>query len=181
MPTVSQIPEFINRYALQCAREICEKPIEYGKGINFTGDKIVQESELFTSGKVSRLDDYEFSNKPKDIFVHNHPQGGLLNFQDILTAWDKKVKKIFASTKDGVSSMDFTTVDGSIEKGYIRSWIISAHGDSLKLLYVLLKCKTETKSECLRNFLGRKLERFAQISGATFENAKWADYKSLNP
>lgn len=176
MPTISQIPEFVNRYAIDCAYQIRAASIEYGKGLDYSGNKIVRESEL-VQGKLSSLY-YDFNNGPKDIFVHNHPKGASLNFTDIALAMQKKVKKIYASTKEGFTAMDFTTMDKSIDIGYLNLWAIAAKGDSQKYLDKSMKEIREANSIFVpfKDFLSRKLEQFVKISGATFEKVKWEDY-----
>lgn len=184
MIRISKIPENINRYAIECARKICNEPVENGKGIDFNLDKIFSESDLFKGEKDHLF--YDFGDNPKDIFVHNHPRNVPLSFNDINTAVEKGIKKIFASTKDSFTSMDFTTINESISKNDIGLWIIDADKKSLNVvkesnskingsnfdlgitLFNILK---------FREYLNGKLQEFAKFSGAIFENVKWSDFK----
>lgn len=187
MPKVSKISDFVNKYATEWAYEISYKPIEYGKGINYRGDKIIRESELMP-GRINGID-YPLAC-PKDIFVHNHVGSGPfyspLNFKDIDMALKIGVKKIFASTIEDFSAMDFTTVPKSLSKNSLRIWVDSANketDDLMKKLNFDKMNELEDIFEIMRNnpklnsYLIEKLKDFAKFSGAIFENIKWIDYK----
>ena len=46
MPSVSKIPQKINRYAIKEAYKIRNLDLEYAKGLDYTLDKITAESKL---------------------------------------------------------------------------------------------------------------------------------------
>lgn len=185
MPTVSQIPEFVNRYAIDCAYKICDAPKEYAKGIAYKDNKIVRESK-FISG-TSKGVTYDYISGPKDIFVHNHPNQPLepdspLNFTDIRMAICAGTKKIFASTNNGFTAIDLTTAEQSPKSLY--SWAYDADVETDELIKELdaKSLKSDFDFEIVSNnlaqlntFLRTKLTAFANFSGAIFENVKWKD------
>lgn len=185
MPTVSQIPEFVNRYAVECAYKICDAPIEYAKGIAYKNDRIVKESKFIPG--TNKGVTYDSINGPKDIFVHNHPNQPLepdspLNFTDIRMAICAGTKKIFASTNEGFTAVDFTTANQSPKSIY--RWAYDADNETDELMKELdsKSLKSDFDFEIISNnlaqfhdFLITKLNAFANFSGAIFENVKWKD------
>jgi hypothetical protein len=79
-------------------------------------------SERFTGGKSSICIVGKICS---DCFVHNHPSsiidgqkivGGYVNIDDFFASIQNGIKKVFASTEDGFTSMDFSRSTVSKEK-----------------------------------------------------------------
>lgn len=186
MTSVSKIPENINKYAIQWARNICTEPIENGKGIDFFSKKIIKESELY-KGTIDSLYNYDFRYEPKDIFIHNHPHGTPLSINDISAAAYCRIKKIFASTQNGYTAVDLTTIDKSITSKDIEIWATNSIGKctnfikELDCLVDLAKNSEDkisiasTNNMKICNYLRNKLQEFAKFTGAIFEDIKWQD------
>lgn len=180
---VSKIPENINKYAIEWAHKISDKPIECAKGIDFGAGKVLAESGI-VRGSENQVD-YNFSRLPKDIYIHNHPANTPLNPLDIDVAIRRNVKKIIASTSDGFCSIDFTTINKHISKSEMEHWNDNATKETLKTFEELNeKAKkpnanilelTMTLTKCIK----QKLEEFAKFSGAIFEDVKWQDLEKL--
>lgn len=195
MPGISKVPEKINKYALEWARKISKEPIDNGIGFDFIGgdtffDRVLQESPVY-KGTEHNLNNFDFRREPHDIFVHNHPLGGPLSMEDVFVAANKKVKKIFASTQSGFTSLDFTPIVESpeISRNTMEQWAYQASRDSHKykeeLDDIVLMEKNPKKriwvsienNIKLQEYLNEKLKEFAKFSGAIFENLWWAELK----
>lgn len=194
MPSVSKIPQNVNRYAIKCAYEIRNKSVvEYGKGIDFYLDKIKTES-LFIEGAVDKIK-YPFDdNAPKDLFVHNHPKQTKLNLGDLFVAVVRGIKKVYASNKKGYTSVDFTTVKKSVSMDRMYNWLLEEKTDQ-KMMFNKLAEKFNSNliykfiPKSIKDFIiysiynshnYKKVKEFAKFSGATFSDVKWGDYKQLN-
>lgn len=195
MPGISKIPENINKYALEWARKICKEPVENGIGFDFIGgntffDRVLQESPVY-KGTEHHLVNFDFRGEPHDIFVHNHPLGSPLSMEDVFIAVNKKVKKIFASTQCGFTSLDFTPITESAEmsRNTMEIWADQAVRDSHKYKEELDNVTSIEKNPKekiwvsiennikLQEYLNEKLKEFAKFSGAIFENLWWSELK----
>lgn len=194
MTGISKIPQNINQYAIQWAKKICNEPIEKGKGMDFVCNdtfchEVLQESDLI-EGTQHHVN-YDFRYDPHDIFVHNHPLGTPLSIDDINAAAQAKVKKIFASTKEGYTSLDLTTIEESpeVSRNTMGLWAMDANQEA-DILVSQLNQEMATKKDPLEqffavlnsqkrlnDFLTEKLSQFANFTGAIFENVKWDDLK----
>ena len=183
MPSVSKIPQNINKYAIKCAHEIKNKEVEFAKGINFEHGKITSKSEL-VEGLRSTVS-YDFAQSPKDVFVHNHPiftnTIKELSHDDIATALKNGVQKIIAATKYGFTAIDFSTASKKISKEQMYEWI------RLRQALFQVKKMELGENKLLGDLAPKMLEKihyqtlkdFAKYSGATFSDVKWADYKKV--
>lgn len=183
MPSVSKIPKCVNDYAVKCAYQIRNMHIEYAKGIDFERDIIKCESEFVKGNRRSvAYPPPKSVNAPKDIFIHNHPSSSEINFIDIEAALSQNMKKIFASTPKGYTSIDFTTAKKS--KIEMQNWIKNFNRDSEIFYWELWRKTKEIGSEAVQiekdNYEYKKLKEFAKFSGATFSVVKWNDYMHLN-
>lgn len=172
MPKVSKIPKEINKYAIKCGRKICNEPIEWAKGIDFRFGKITKESEF-----IDGIEDtvwYDFSKNPKDIFIHNHPSGGSLSLEDILKAVNNNIRKIFAFSSLGFTSIDLNTIKQSVSKEKIIYWILNAK-QRFNVNRVLLSDNIPN----LKKIIYEEQKDFARFSGATFSDVKWSDYAKV--
>lgn len=183
MANISQIPENINKYAIEWARKICTEPIENAKGLDFWQGKITEESDIF-SGQKSTVN-YDFKFDPKDIFVHNHPQGTPLSIDDINAAVRSKIKKIFASTKDGYTALDLTPIEESpeISRNTMEFWTMDAVENQNNFFTEFQKkvinenISREDGTKIVTEYLLGKINDFCKWTGAIFENIKWSDLK----
>jgi len=174
MPSVSKIHRDIHKYATKCAYEIRNREVEFAKGLRLNSnlDKILAESALVKGTKYEV--DYNVIDSPKDILTHNHPDipntCTELSLQDITLATYRDIKKIYAATKDGYTSMDMTTVKKSLSKDKMLEWIFA-------------KAKILTIEKLRRNNYGQKhyqtIRDFAKYTGATFSEVKWSDYDKV--
>lgn len=175
MPSLSKIPQSVNKYAIECAYKIRNKKVEFAKGIDFNIDKITAESK-FIKGKKTAVK-YNFATKPKDVFIHNHPSAIVgadeLSFNDIGAAIKSDVKKIFASTPEGYTSLDLTTVKKNIPKERMLQWILGIKV-AWEIKQLLPRSVEEKKIMHYNN-----IKKFAKFSGATFSDVKWSDYPQL--
>lgn len=183
MPSVSKIPQNINKYAIKCAKKICNEKLEIAKGIDINFDKTIRSESDYISGRVDG-NDYEIRFNPKDVFVHNHPGGTELSYDDISTAIKNDVKKIFASTGQGYTSIDFTTVKKSVSKNDMYTWLFYAQSAAKKFIDELAPKPNDDMmtmfKKCLQRneYFNNKLKEFAKLTGATFSDVKWSDYKT---
>lgn len=199
MPSVSKIHINIHRYATKCAFELRNKEIEFIKGIDFVGNKVAKESQLFegTSERVF----YNCKKNPKDLLVHNHP--GVceteeeLSIADLYTSVTGGVKKIYASNKNGFFAMDFTTAKKSITKKMMKKWLKNAMNEYDKELNKIsvnrgffdrlfkkdykieLTFEALEKIRELDNLPAKQIRDFAKFSGATLSEVKWSDYNKV--
>lgn len=196
MPSVSKIPQNINKYAIECGYKIRNMPLEHAKGINFDMNKITSQSDLITGNWNSV--NYPFHNLPKDIIIHSHPENFTFSCEDILTAIRCGVKKMFAFDKDGYFAMDFTTVKKNISKTDQLCFILNADEQSDFLMdqrkkaiprkHASTKNKKMTVSKLMKiislknqweETYKNNIKEFAKFSGATFSDVKWNDYEKV--
>jgi len=183
---ISQIPESINRYAVDWAYKIRDRSVECAKGFDIKDGKVFDESDLMIG--LQNSINYDFKYDPKDIIVHDHPGiiSAPLSFQDIYVSVNNGVKKIFASTPEGYTSMDFTTRENIVSKKSIVEWLKNAITEQ-KCLQSELRSEyrdfnasslqSEKMGLILREFLIRKMDDFSRLTGSTFEKIKWNDLK----
>ncbi len=175
MPSVSKIPQNINKYVIKEAYKIKNKKVEYGKGFDFELNIIKAKSKWVVGNNKSN--NYDFEINPKDLFLHNHPvsfnTAYELSLGDIGTAVLYDVKKIFASHKDGYTSLDMTTVKKNISKKQMFNWVIGRK--TIWEIDSLLPKSLEEKKKMHYN----DIKKFAKFSGATFSDFKWSDYPQL--
>lgn len=185
---ISRISKNVNDYAIEWGRKICLEPIENAKGMNTNyGDifnEIVQESNLI-QGTRSSIDPSYFKYQPHDIFVHNHPEGTPLNINDLDAAVRMNMKKIFAFTKDGFTSIDLTAAENSprVSRNTMGLWTMEAINYQNCFVQDLQKrawdenITREDGQQIISKFLLEKINDFCKWSGAIFENLKWSDLK----
>lgn len=175
MPSVSKIPQNINKYAIKCAYAIRNKKVEFAKGIDFKLDKITHQTD-FRMGEAQEIpkEVYDLELDPKDIFIHNHPQipntCRELSLQDIALTVHRDVKKILASTSEGYTSMDMTTVKKSLSKQEMLNWILAR-------AEVLTIAKHMGNNYIPKHY--KTIRAFAKFTGATFSEVKWSDYDKV--
>lgn len=122
MPSVSKIPQNANKYAIKRVFEINNEPLENAQGMYFYNGKVTRESEL-VCGTESTVINFDFKNNPKELVVHNHPNGIKLKLDDIYCAIYHKIKKIYVSTHSGFTALDLTTIKKTITKKEMLEWI----------------------------------------------------------
>jgi len=175
MPSISKIPLDIHRYATKCAFDIRNKKVEYAQGINFIDNQVVKKSRQ-KKGKLTTVK-YNFKTKPKNVFWHNHVKSPdnfrELSHNDILVAIREDIKKIIASTEDGYTSIDFTTVKKDVTKQQMIEWMFCKRAIfNVEKLFAVAK-------ENLEKIHYNNLKDFAKFSGATFSDVKWSDYEKV--
>ena len=192
MPSVSKIPKNVNKYVTKCAFKIKNEALEHGKGVSFFNGKISGESKIFIGTEYGVS--FDNVNNPNDIFIHNHPSGAVLSNSDLFAAVSTDVKKVFASTPSGFTAMDLTTVKKSISKKEMLDCIRNEKEELGKFAKTLLepyikqfitieKIPKEIYDNLNNKFgiiLNDKIKEFAKMTGATFSDVKWSDYKQLN-
>lgn len=195
MPGISKIPDNINKYAIEWARRICKEPIENGIGFDFMCrdtflDRVLQESPVY-KGTEHKLGNFDFEREPHDIFIHNHPVDLPLSLDDVFVAVEKKIKKIFASTNFGFTSLDFTPIieckevsRNTMEQwAYHKSREANKYVDELNHISEMEQNPKEKPWVIMGNhikcydYLTSMLEEFANFSGAIFEKVDWWELK----
>jgi len=175
LPSLSKIPQDINKYAIKCARKICNEKIEFAKGIDFKLDKITNQTD-FRMGAEKEIpkEVYNLELDPKDVFIHNHPpvpnSCRELSLQDVTLTVYRDIKKIFASTPEGYTSIDMTTVKKSLSKQEMLNWIFAQ-------AEVLTIEKHIGENYILEHY--KTIRAFAKFTGATFSEVKWNDYDKV--
>jgi hypothetical protein len=174
MASISKIPSNVNRYAIKCCYEIRNKPFEYLKGLNFANGNVTTKSK-YIKGTTCNVT-YNFSKNPKAIILHNHPfslgSSEVISLMDLYSIIFFDTKKIFASSPEGFTSMDLTTVKKT--KTEMLIWLynkIINWQDIKKNIY-----STRKKKKIYYN----QIKEFADFSGAIFSDVKWSDYSKMN-
>ena len=200
MPSISDIPQDINKYAVQQLFRIRNKFVENLALIDFEPiNKSITRDSDFIAFERDEIKDAHLYN-PKDLALHNHPSGYYTpSIEDIKAAVTLGLKKLYVSSHFGFSSVDFTTAKKSMstndmlelitKKEYEleTQWNKCMLKNSLKrvLNRILFKPVPDRltweieNSNANQSMLKTKLIEFSKATGVILSDIKWSDYDKV--